>query len=248
MLKLVKSQFYKEPEFDQTDAPAKQPARAVDIFVGGPALVTYNHVTLTSATQFKRVLDSPLLNKTSTTLSSEGHLYHDRLYYEINWPFVRNALCRKFVKGIRNELSKAPEYENPDLAKFQEYIFDASLQGELRWSYLGTGSCSAGKFLAGKVILFNELHSTEDVVSFTDWLSPDADMSLWDNGHQAIGNTDDEATALRFLQNFLFRAWSGVNLKWDILIRCAEEHLASVVKKPSSFHELRFAVSLLIEV
>ena len=80
------------------------------------------------------------------------------------------------------------------------------------------------------IILFNELHSTEDVVSFTDWLSPDVDWSLWDRGHESMKNTDDEGTALRFIQNFVYRAWSGVDLKWDILLRCAEEHLASVVR------------------
>lgn len=79
------------------------------------------------------------------------------------------------------------------------------------------------------VILFNELQAAEDVVSFTDWLSPVADMSLWDSGHPKMSNTDDERTALRFLQNFAYRVWSGVDLKWDILLRCAEEHLASVV-------------------
>ncbi|KAL8995142.1 MAG: hypothetical protein Q9188_006878 [Gyalolechia gomerana] len=190
-------------------------------------------------------------------------MHHDRIYYEINWQFARNVLCRKFVKGIRNEGAQAPEYEHAELAKFQEYLFDASLQHELRWSFLSTGSSSPGKFLAGKafaivlrldktsnltkstrcqplwgsevtllhrrtVILFNELQSAEDVVSFTDWLSPAADMSLWDSGHPTMPNTDDERTALRFLQNFLYRVWSGVNLKWDILFRCAEEHLASV--------------------
>lgn len=74
MLKLVKSPFYTEPEFDETDAPAKQPSRAIDIFVGGPGLVTYNHVTLKTATQFKRVLDRPLLNNTSTVVLNLSYL------------------------------------------------------------------------------------------------------------------------------------------------------------------------------
>ena len=72
------------------------------------------------------------------------------VYSYENKPFARNVLCRKFVKGIQKEKMEAPRHENVDLEKFQRYLFDASLQDELNWSYLGVGSCSAGSILAGK--------------------------------------------------------------------------------------------------
>ena len=66
MFKLVQSHFYRDPNFDEVDAPVKQPSRAVDIFVGGQAVVTYNDVSLTGAKQLS--VNHRLLDRTSNVL------------------------------------------------------------------------------------------------------------------------------------------------------------------------------------
>ena len=68
MFKLVQSHFYRDPNFDEVDAPIKQPSRAVDIFIGNPAVVTYNDVSLTGAKQLRYFITHHLLDRTSYVL------------------------------------------------------------------------------------------------------------------------------------------------------------------------------------
>lgn len=61
------------------------------------------------------------------------------------------------------------------------------------------------------IILFNELHSRDDGLPFTEWISPNASGSdLWDLPADPSCPTDDEAMALLFIQRFVARIWHGV--------------------------------------
>ena len=94
------------------------------------------------------------------------------------------------------------------------------------------------------VILFNEVQSTHDKVSFRDWLSPDADSSLWDGAGCQMGNLDTELSALYFIQRFVAKVWDGVVAKWTLVLKCSSEHLFHRINPCSIFRSRPFLSTL----
>jgi len=61
--------------------------------------------------------------------------------YENTWPFARNFLCRRFVKGlpISQGVKLTSIQEDPHLRRFQMFLIAARFQNELDFSYSGPG-------------------------------------------------------------------------------------------------------------
>ena len=76
------------------------------------------------------------------------------------------------------------------------------------------------------VILFNELHSQDDGLPFTAWISPDAPGSdLWDLPADHNCLMDDEAMAVLFIQRFVARIWQGVVSDLEKVIDECSKHI-----------------------
>ena len=88
------------------------------------------------------------------------------------------------------------------------------------------------------VILFNELHSNDDGLPFTAWISPDAPgLDLWENPENDGIPLDDEATALTFVQRFVARIWQGVVSDLEKVIdECSKHIIFSVSPLPAADH------------
>ena len=104
MLKLVKSHFYREPEFEETDAPAKQPLRAIDLFVGDSGTVTYNHITITSATRFKHAIDHSLLDEKSNVFTNRSNVEFAKKPIGAGSELRRSFIPRQNI--VRNSFNK----------------------------------------------------------------------------------------------------------------------------------------------
>ncbi|KAL9138175.1 MAG: hypothetical protein Q9175_000599 [Cornicularia normoerica] len=87
------------------------------------------------------------------------------------------------------------------------------------------------------VILFNELHSQDDGLPFSAWISPDAPGSdLWDLPADHICPTDDEAMALLFIQRFVARIWQNVVSDLEKVIDECSKHI--IYSEQTAFHRL----------
>ena len=85
------------------------------------------------------------------------------------------------------------------------------------------------------IILFNELHSQDDGLPFTSWISPDAPGSdLWDLPADIDLPLDNEATALAFIQKFVARIWQGVVSDLEKVIDECSKHIIYSVRHPRS--------------
>lgn len=76
------------------------------------------------------------------------------------------------------------------------------------------------------VILFNELHSLQDTVPFTAWISPDSQGSkMWNLPANCDTPVDTEASALVFIQRFISQVWKGVVSELENVIDECSKHI-----------------------
>ncbi|MCJ1280453.1 hypothetical protein MMC21_008281 [Puttea exsequens] len=86
-------------------------------------------------------------------------------------------------------------------------------------------------------ILFNELHSSDDGLPFTQWISPDAPgHNLWDLPADRNKLVDDEASALMFIQRFVTRIWQGVVSDLEKVIDECSKHI--IFAEQMAFYQL----------
>lgn len=82
------------------------------------------------------------------------------------------------------------------------------------------------------VILFNELHSRYDGLSFSDWLSPNAaGDQLWGTGNNVDAGFDNADSAIRFILDLVDRIWSRVVRDFRIVLDSASDHIIALVRK-----------------
>lgn len=75
-------------------------------------------------------------------------------------------------------------------------------------------------------MLFNELHSHDDGLPFTTWLSPDAPAcDLWEVLEADRSLVDSETTALTFIQRLLARVWQKVVSDLEKVIDECSKHI-----------------------
>jgi hypothetical protein len=81
------------------------------------------------------------------------------------------------------------------------------------------------------VILFNQLYASGDHIGFTEWLGDsDLDPDLWAVRGGGDGVTDNEYTALHFLQKFVGRIFHQVIQEWQIVLIYTSNHLSIQVR------------------
>ena len=85
------------------------------------------------------------------------------------------------------------------------------------------------------VILFNELHASEDGLSFKDWISPEK-TTLWEVKADWNLYRDDEVTAVSFLHRLVGQIWKGVVLEWRNVVDQSSEHIRSSVRHMTLNH------------
>ncbi|KAL2049114.1 hypothetical protein ABVK25_010626 [Lepraria finkii] len=87
------------------------------------------------------------------------------------------------------------------------------------------------------VILFNELHSSDDGLPFTAWISPVAPgIDLWDIPANLNSRIDTESTALAFIQRLVARIWQGVVADLESVIDECSQYI--IYSEQIAFHDL----------
>ncbi|KAF8854310.1 hypothetical protein BDZ45DRAFT_805944 [Acephala macrosclerotiorum] len=315
--------YFLEPEqregHPQTALPSSK-SRVVDITAFSTQNPLKYHVkshprNVTDAAELKRIVHRPLVDDANS-------LQHvDRVYYEINWPFARSLLCRRFVKGVFDDWdSKKTELQEEfNLIDFQMFLFNADdrdeldRRPELDFSFFGPGSTSDGALLGAKdpdrilyhfgldwmaivpssigqneevfkrlrlgnkeilsnkcivrrrtciasiiqtqdtpkllgsslcpisweskaklvhrrtLILFNELHASQDGLNFKDWISPEK-TNIWEVVDDFNLSKDNEVTTVAFIHRLTGTVWQEVVHAWRNVIDKASEHIRTSEK------------------
>ena len=87
------------------------------------------------------------------------------------------------------------------------------------------------------VILFNELHASDDGLPFTRWLSPDAPgRDLWEVPADPQTLVDDERAAVVFIYRFVARIWQGVVSDLEKVIDECSKHI--IFAEQQAFYQL----------
>ncbi|OAL34736.1 hypothetical protein AYO20_05931 [Fonsecaea nubica] len=162
---LVDSEFFSQP-LPAENAPAQRfprflgtHSRVVDFLCrlnGGQYLVTYNENQISTSRDLQNSVNQGLFSPgvpghPNTPVGGEEPL--DRVYYENNWPYARSFLCRRFVKGLVDNLQNPPavgDREDASLVRFQQFLFEGDKRNDLEFYYSGIGPTSNLSMLAGR--------------------------------------------------------------------------------------------------
>ncbi|KIW82143.1 hypothetical protein Z517_05170 [Fonsecaea pedrosoi CBS 271.37] len=162
---LVDSLFFSQP-LPAENAPVQRShrflgthSRVVDFLCRldfGQYFVTYNENQISTWQDLQNSVNQALFSPgvpghPNTPVGGEEPL--DRVYYENNWPYARSFLCRRFVKGLFDNLRNPPavgDREDASLVRFQQFLFEADKRNDLEFYFSRIGPTSNLSMLTGR--------------------------------------------------------------------------------------------------
>ena len=79
------------------------------------------------------------------------------------------------------------------------------------------------------MILFNELHASQDGLNFKDWISPEK-TNIWEVVDDFNLSKDNEVTAIAFIHRLTGTVWQEVVHAWRNVVDKASEHIRTSVR------------------
>lgn len=93
------------------------------------------------------------------------------------------------------------------------------------------------------LILFNELHASQDGLNFKDWISPEK-TNIWEVVDDFNLSKDNEVTTIAFIHRLTGTVWQEVVHAWRNVVDKASEHIRTSVR-PSRSSLLLSALKLI---